>query len=103
MHKTGFDLNIVLKGHSGVPRIGPQFFTLLEIPCEWKVHIYRSGSANIYRSIVEGGLIAGGPSDHSGRQAPVFSAMDPLEDPLRMVHYEHSKRPDLDAECAHLT
>ena len=31
--------------------------------------IYHTGSSNNYRSIVEGGLIAGGTSDRRGRQA----------------------------------
>ena len=54
---------------------------------------------NNYWPIVEGGLIAGGTSDRRGRQACIFSAMNPLEEPLRdfielrtdepqMVHYE---------------
>ena len=49
MHPTGLDWNVVLtrslqymratQGRSGIPRIEPNFFTLLEIPYEWKVHM----------------------------------------------------------------
>ena len=38
-----------------------------------------------YRSIIEGGLIAGGTSDRRGRQDCFFSAMDPLEKSLPEV------------------
>ena len=68
-----------MQGHRGVPRVDPTFFTLLEIPYEWKVHSYHTES---YRSIVEGGLIAGGTSDRRARHT-CFSAMDPLEEPFR--------------------
>ena len=52
--------------------LSPNSFTLLEILFAWKTHIYHTGSSNNYRSIV-GGLIAGGTSDRSGRQACFFS------------------------------
>ena len=80
-----------------------QFFTLLEILYEWQVHIHHAGSSNNYRSVVEGGLVAGGTSDRRGRQACFFSGMNPMEEPLpcviefltnepRMAHYKHSKK-----------
>ena len=62
-----------IQGHSGAPRIDPTFFTLLGNPYAWKVFIYRTGSSNNYRSIVEGELIAGGTSGRRGRQACFFS------------------------------
>ena len=71
-----------IEDHSGVPRNDPQFFTLLELPYEWKVHTYLSGSSNNYRSIVEGGLIARGISNRRARQAcfhgPIQGAVCPI-------------------------
>ena len=55
MHQTRLDLSIVF-GHTG--------------------------SSNNYKSIVEGGLITGGTSDRTGRQASFLSTVDPLEEPL---------------------
>ena len=43
-----------IQGQSGVPGIDQHYFTLLEIPHAWKIHIYRTGSSHDYRSIVEG-------------------------------------------------
>ena len=71
-----------IQGHSGMPRIDPKFFTLLEIPYEWKVHIYHTVSSKNWRSFVEGGLIAGGTSDRTRGQACFVSVMDLLEEPL---------------------
>ena len=51
-----------IQSHSGVPEVYPQFFTLLEIPYEWKHHISHARSSNNYRSIVEGRLVAAGTS-----------------------------------------
>ena len=49
--------------HRGVPEVNPKFFTLLEILYEWTTPIYYTGSLNIYRSIVQGELLAGTTSD----------------------------------------
>ena len=97
-----------MRGHNGVPEVNPTFFTPLQIPYEWKPLIYHTGSLNNCRSLVQGGLIAGGTSDRKGRQAWFFSAMPPLDNSLpeasnvstsvhKMVPYKHAKRPDLDA------
>ena len=99
---------ISIRGHSGVPEGNQKLFTLVGPAYGWKDPIYHTGSSNNYRSIVQGGLIAEGTIDRTGRQACFFSAMHPLDNPLpevsdvptgvpEMVHHKHSKGPDLDA------
>ena len=96
-----------IQGHNDVHRIDPKFCTVLEILYVWKVYIYHTRPSNNFRSIVEGGLIAGGTTHRRGRQACFFSAADPLEslpdfqefakNETRMAHCKHSERPDHDA------
>ena len=64
------------------------------------------------RSIVQGGLIAGGPTDRRGRRACFFIAMHPLDNSLpaandiptgapKMVpYYKHTYKPEFDAVFA---
>ena len=52
-----------IQGHSGLPEGNPILFTLLWILYEWTTFIFLSGSPDIFSSVVQGGLTAGGASD----------------------------------------
>lgn len=99
MHQIGFDLNLVLT-HAENFSTSDQF----RVTVTYQELIHHTESSINYRSIVEGGQIAGGTSDRRGRQACFFPAMDPLEELVpdliqfstnepRMAHYKHSQRP----------
>ena len=84
--------------HSGIPRIDPKFFMLLEIPFKWKVHICHTGSSNTFRSSVE--------RENWSREAPVIGEEDKHASSRLWTHWRShcpisknspTKRPDLDA------
>ena len=80
------------QGHSGVPRIDQQCFTVYEIP--YGCGQYTSTILDlltIFRSIFDGGF-SGGTSDRKGRQACFSSAMDQLEGAIARLHFIHNER-----------
>ena len=66
------------QGHSGGIRIDPKLQSNVLIPYGWTDKTDRVGSTFDYRSLSEGGLIAGGIGVRQGRQTCFFTAVDPM-------------------------
>ena len=84
------------QGH-GVARSDPKFFTLLEIPCAWKVRTstrqdFRTGQSSKEDASLEALVIAGDPL---AEPLPDFKEL-PKDEP-GMAHYKHPKKPEHDA------
>ena len=91
-----------IHGHSGVPRINPKYFTLLQIPYAWIVYIYRAGLRTITGQSSKEDCL---------REAPAIVVEGKRASSHRCFHqrsrcqgrasngalHTHSKRPDHDA------
>ena len=77
-----------VQGHSGGQQIDPRLQNTVLIPYGWSDYIYHVGSSFDYRSICEGGLIAGGNGGREGRQTGFFTVVDPMPIAMLPPRYE---------------
>ena len=83
-----------LQGHSGGNRVDPTLQDNVEIIYGWIDHICHFCSAFDCKSIIVGGLIAGGESGSQGRRTCFFTAADPTKEPGRDPPYDVRETPE---------
>ena len=69
-----------IQGHSGDNAVDPALQDNVLLPKGFTEYIYHVGNANELNSIIRNGLIPGGTSLKSGRQAVCFTTVNPMED-----------------------